>query len=283
MISTTIFTTALTPSKEYLAIPRTLSVQKRTGSGKILLDTTRTVFHRDWQLQLQTVSQFVQKFFGKIDHDFFISVDTRAVSGWSTSVPLVLLFASAVTGEPLPNNIYSTGCMFSPDGWVSRGKFKSTQAKIDASEQVAHYTGIEDPLFIVPFSYQYTSEKVTLFYVTSMFSAFKKALPDLYKEYTETIKTFSHVKSQDALQNALDHIPATGEVFAVVSASAHNRTDPVYSRTEIKSIPLVYEEVPSDHPVYLYFIKDSTILFKYSYKNIKRALAAASYYAEVLP
>ncbi len=282
MISTTIFTTALTPSKEYLAIPRTLSVQKRTGSGKILLDTTRTVFHRDWQLQLQTVSQFVQKFFGKVDHDFFISVDTCAVSGWSTSVPLVLLFASAVTGEPLPDNMFSTGCMFSPDGWVSHGKFKSTQAKIDASEQVAHYTGIKDPLFIVPFSYQYTSEKVTLFSVTSMFTALKRALPHLYKEYTETIKTFSHVKSQDALQNALDHIPA-GKVFAAVSASQDNCTDPVYSRTEIKSIPLLYENVPSDHPVYLYFIRDSTVLFKYSYKNIKRALAAASDYVKVLP
>lgn len=282
MISTTIFTTVLTPSKEYLAIPRTLSLQKRTGSGKILLDTTRTVFHRDWQLQLQTVSQFVQKFFGKVNHDFLISVDTGAVSGWSTSIPLGLLFASALTGEPLPNNIFSTGCMFSPDGWVSHGKFNSTQAKIDASERFAQYKEMKDPLFIVPFSHQYISEKVTLCYVTSIFSAFKRALPHLYKEYIKTIKTLSHVQSQDALQNVLDHLPA-GNVFVAVSASQNKCTDPVYSPTEIKSIPFIYENVLPDNPVYLYCIKDSTVLFKYSYKTIKEAFAAASEYVKVLP
>lgn len=274
MISTTIFTLA-----KNLAIPRTLTLEKREGEKKILLDTTKTIFYPDWQCQLQTVFEFVQQVFGSFHFDFLVSVDSPAVDGWSTSVPLFLLFASILTGEPLPRNVFSTGCMFAPDGWVSHGKPEGIQAKIEASEVVAEHFSLENPKFLIPYSYhQYKSRKVQLHPVRSMFSALEIALPQTFRNYRKTIEPLLRAESQENLRRILGHIPE-GDALVIVSAE---ETGTITLR-DIEGIPLVIEEVPPEKRVYLYFLRDRTIMFKYSFSKTENALKAASEYRKVLP
>lgn len=274
MIST-IFTTS-----GNLSVPRTLSIEKKEGSGKVFLDTTKTTFYPEWQSQLHTVFEFVKKFYEKDFHyDFLISMDCQAVNGWSTSISLFLLFSSLITGEPLPKNIFSTGCMFSPDGWISHGKFKATQVKIDASEAFVQYSGVENPQFLIPFSYhEYKSEKVRLHYVRSVFSALEVALPETFQKYKQQIEKLSHVKAQDNLQNVLEYIPSSGEAFVLVSADA-DQPPQVYSELD-EGVLFIKEKVSSD-PVYLYFIRDTMVMFKHFYDNQQKARTAAFQYQEV--
>ncbi len=273
MTSTTIFTTS-----KNLAVPRTLSLEKRRGKGRVLLDS-QTIFYPDWQAQLQTVFQFVRKFFGTDLHsDFLISVNSKAVSGWSTSVPLFLLFASSITGEKLPENVYSTGCMFSPDGWISHGKFDAVQTKIDVSEALVQHFAVEDPTFLIPFSlYKYKSNKVRLCLIKSVFSALKIALPKTFEHYKSRIEELSRIELQDSFQHVLDSIPRKGDAFVLISQSQKKR----YLEERIGSTLLVREENPSD-PVYLYFIRESTVVFKQRYTNSEKAYAEAFHYQEVL-
>ena len=278
VISTTIFTTA-----EKFAIPRTLYLEKKEGSGKVFLDS-RTVFYPDWQHQLDTVLQFVRKFFKINFHwDFFISVNSQAVDGWSTSVPLFLLFASAVSGEPLPNNIFSTGCMFSPDGWISHGKFEAVQAKIDAAEAFSRNTNVENPEFLIPFSFhEYHSENVRLYSIKSVFSALKKALPQTFHMYQSRTEKFQHMSAQAALQGF--SLPSAGDLFVILSAENQKQEQPKQLNLQTKAgIPIILEKVPSDQAVHLYFIHHSVVIFKHTYRNTDQAHAAASHYKEVLP
>lgn len=278
MGSTTIFTTMMM-SSTYLALPRTLSLEKRKGSGKIFLDTTRTIFYQEWQNQLKTVFEFVNTLFSVKGCDFFISVDCKAVEGWSTSVPLFLLAASSITGELLPKNIFSTGCMRSPDGFISYANFKGTQAKIDALEHLVSYSHIEHPQFLVPFSvHAYHSETVQCIPVTSMFSVLKIALPETFQTYTSHIEKLSRVASQDSLRN-VPHIPETGDAFVLLSAD-HKVDNPEYSQCN-KGALIIMENVPPDRPVCLYFIREAQVLSKHFYHTTQEAREAASHYQEV--
>jgi hypothetical protein len=210
--------------------------------------------------------------------DFFVSIDSKAVNGWSTSVPLFLLCASVITETPLPNNIFSTGCMYSPDGWVSFGKTEAVQTKIDASEAFVTRTSVENPQFLIPFSLnRYMNEKVNLTYVKSVFSALKIALPQVYQEYNTVIEKLSHVTSQPDLQDVLEYIPDTGEIFALICADQH----PSYSQKITHSVPVIEPDTPSGR-MYLYFIKDNTVEFKHHYTNKEHALKDTVKYTEVL-
>ena len=274
----TVSTTILTASKN-LAYPRTLRLETREGSGKIFIDTTITLFHSGWQSQLHTVFAVVKKVFGPhFDCDFFVSIDSHAVDGWSTSVPLFLQFASVIGREPLPDNMFSTGCMFSPDGWVSYGKVEAIQAKIDALEVYIPSKNIENPTFLIPFSFHhYKSEKVFLHFITSVFHALEIALPHTFNEYKSTIEELSRVTAQDALSHALAYIPGTDPVFVLVSA---DRKRGSFIETNIDSTPLIQEDVTG--PVHLYYIREGIVIFKHSHKDAQRACAAAHKYEEVL-
>ena len=269
-------TTILTASGN-LAVPRNLRLETREGSGKIFLDTTDTLFHKGWQSQLQTVFAVVTQVFGPhFDLDFFVSIDSRAVDGWSTSVPLFLQFASVINGEPLPDSIFSTGCMFSPDGWVSYGKAEAIQVKIDALEVYFPSKNIKNPTFLIPFSFHhYRSEKVHLHFITSVFHALEIALPQTFHEYKTTIDKLSCITAQDALSRALPHIPRTGPVFVLVSADSKGS----YVKTCLDSTPLIQEDTSG--PVHLYYIREGIVIFKHSHKDVERALAAAHKYEEV--
>jgi hypothetical protein len=272
--STTIFTTLKSTG---IGVPRTLSMNRKKGSGHIFLDAN-TIFYPDWQSQLQTVFDLTRKMFCIDSDDFFVSIDSKAVNGWSTSVPLFLLCASVITETPLPDNIFSTGCMYSPDGWVSFGKAEAVQAKIDASEAFATCTSIENPQFLIPFSLnRYKSKRVCLTYVKSVFSALKIALPQVYQEYITVITKLSHVTSQPDLQDVLEYIPDTGEVFALICTDQH----PSYSQKNTNSVPVIVPDAPSGR-MYLYFIKDNTVEFKHHYTNKEHALADTVKYTEVL-
>ncbi len=275
IVSTTIFTIS-----RNVAFPRTLTVEKRKGSGNVFLDT-HTIFYLEWQYQLRTVFETVQKFFEmKGEHDFFVSVNSLAVDGWSTSLPLFLLFASSFTGEELPANVFSTGCMYAPDGWISYGKFESVQAKIDTLEALSKSSRIENPLFLIPFSfYTYRHTYVTLYPVSSAFSALEKALPQTFQACKAKIKRLSSAAAQDDLQGVLDHSPKTGELLVLISADKSHQGE--YLTTEVGGIPFIVEEVPSDHPVYLYFIRDSMVVFKHSHYSKDQALRVASHCEEV--
>jgi hypothetical protein len=270
-------TTILTASGN-LAVPRTLRLETREGSGKIFLDTTDTLFHKGWQSQLHTVFSVVTQVFGPhFDLNFFVSIDSHAVDGWSTSVPLFLQFASVIKGEPLPDSIFSTGCMFSPDGWVSYGKAEAIQAKIDALEVYSPSRNIENPTFLIPFSFHhYKSEKVHLHFITSVFHALEIALPQTFQEYKSRIEELSCITAQDALSRALAQIPRTGPVFVFVSEDSKGS----YSKTSLDSTPLIQEDTSG--PVHLYYIREGTVIFKHSHKDAQRALAAAHKYEEVL-
>ncbi|MBU7016287.1 MAG: hypothetical protein HXS44_02165 [Theionarchaea archaeon] len=274
---TYVCTTILTASRN-LAVARTLRLEARAGSGKIFLDTTDTLFHKGWQSQLQTVFALVTKVFGPhFDHNFLVSIDSHAVDGWSTSVPLFLQFASVIKGEPLPDNIFSTGCMFSPDGWVSYGKFEAIQAKIDALEVYFPSKNIEKPTFLIPFSFHnYKNEKVTLHFITSVFHALEIALPKTFKEHKSRIEELSCITAQDPLSRALHHIPRTGPVFVMVSADSKGS----YLKTSIGATPLIQEDTTG--PVHLYYIREGTVLFKHSHKDVEKALVAAHKYEEVI-
>lgn len=277
-VTATIFTTVKTPS-QYIALPRLLSLQKRKGSGRIFLDSTHTVFRQEWQKQAQTVFAFTSSLFSTEHYDFLISVNCEDLDGWSTSIPLFLLFASSITGESLPKNIFAAGCMFLPDGFISYENFKGVQAKIDALEHVISYSPIETPRFLVPFSiHQYRSERVVCIQVASMFSALEIALPETFQTCTSQIKKLSHVKSQDALQHVL-HIPETGDAFVVVAADQQSNL-PAYAQSDSGTLIMV-GNVPADHPVYLYFIRESQVMFKHFYSNAQEAFKAISRYEEV--
>ncbi|MGC1121667.1 MAG: hypothetical protein WBA22_11295 [Candidatus Methanofastidiosia archaeon] len=267
------------------AVPRTLCVQKRTGNGKIFLDAS-TIFYPEWQFQLRAVSQLMGNILEYSNYDFLVSVDSEAVDGWSTSVPLFLLLTSAVTGEELPKNIFSTGCMFSPDGWISHGKFEAVQAKIHALETFSHENSIQAPTFLVPFSlYNYKSETVHLRYVKSMFSALEITLPHTYEKYSSQIKKLTHVQAQPDLHNILDHTPDAGDAFVVVPADTNEcsksqqRKPPDIS--QIGSTPFIIEKPLSGY-MYLYFIQNNRVLFKHRYTDVDKARADALQYQEVL-
>jgi hypothetical protein len=274
---TDVSTTILTASRN-LAVPRTLRLETREGSGKIFLDTTDTLFHKGWQSQLHTVFEVVTKVFGPhFDLNFFVSIDSHAVDGWSTSVPLFLQFASLIKGESLADSIFSTGCMFSPDGWVSYGKFEAIQAKIDALEVYFPSKNIENPTFLIPFSFHhYKSEKVCLHFITSVFHALEIALPQTFHECKSRIEELSCITAQDALSNARAYIPRTGSVFVLVSADSEEGS---YLKTSIDSTPFIREDTSG--PVHLYYIREGTVIFKHSHKDAQRALAAAHNYEEV--
>lgn len=274
MNSTTIFTTVKSTG---VGMPRTLSMNRKKGSGHIFLDT-RTIFYPDWQFQLRTVFDLIKEMFCIDSYDFFVSVDSTAVNGWSTSVPLFLLCASIITETSLPHNIFSTGCMYSPDGWVSFGKKEAVQSKIDTSEAFVTSKSIKNPQFLVPFSlYKYKSKKVCLTYIKSVFSALKITLPQVYEDYISEIRKLSHATSQPDLQDVLEHIPETGEVFALICTDQN----PSYSQKTTHSVPVIVPDIPSDH-MYLYYIKDNTVEFKHHYTNKEHALKDTVKYTEVL-
>lgn len=277
MISTAVFVIS-----HGRAVPRTLSVQKKTGNGRIFLDSS-TIFYPEWQFQLRTVIQFMGKIFEYHNYDFLISVDSEAVDGWSTSVPLFLLLTSAVTGEELPETIFSTGCMFSPDGWISHGKPGAVQAKIHALEGFSHDL-VQAPTFLVPFSLTiYKSEAVHLQYVRSMFSALEIALPHTYQKYSSQIKSLTYVKAQPDLCHILDHIPDKGDAFILVPANTENSRSEKTSIdiSQVGSTPFIIEK-PLPGYMSLYFIRNNHVLFKHRYTDVDKARANALYYQEVL-
>lgn len=277
-MDSTIFTTVATPSGEYLVLPHTLSVQKRKGSGKIFLDSTNTTFRQEWQTQAQTVFTFVKTLFSPVDSDFFISVDCQVIDGWSTSVPLFLLAASSITGEPLPKNIFSTGCMPSPDGFIDYGNFKSTQAKIDALEHLAVYSSLDDPQFLVPFArYEYSCETVQCTRVASMFSALKIALPETFQHYKSIIKKLSHVTTLLS-GKVLEYIPSEGDAFVIHSPG----TDAPYTVTTCGTIPVITEELPPDDPVTLYIVSNCSVVLTYRLATRKLAVKKVLEYKKIL-
>lgn len=277
-VTATIFTTVRT-SSQYIALPRLLSLQKRKGSGRLFLDSTHTVFRQEWQKQVQTVFAFTSSLFSTEHYDFLISVNCEDLDGWSTSIPLFLLAVSSITGELLPKNVFSTGCMHSPDGFISYGNFKGTQAKIDALEYLVSCSHIENPRFLVPFSiHACHSETVECIPVLNMAAVLEIALPETFQQYISSIEKFSHVASQDSLQN-LPHIPETGDTFVLLSAD-HKRDNPEYSQCERGAL-FITENVPPDHPVFLYFIRETQVLSKHFYPNVQAALEAAPHYQEV--
>jgi hypothetical protein len=278
MISTVVFVLS-----HERAVPRTLSVQKKTGDGKIFLDSS-TIFYPEWQFQLRTVTQFMGNILEYDNCDFLVSVDSEAVDGWSTSVPLFLLLTSAVTGEELPKTIFSTGCMFSPDGWISHGKSEAVQAKINALEVFSH-DFIQAPTFLVPFSlYNYKSETVHLCYIKSMFSALEIALPHTYQKYSSQIKNLTRVQAQPDLRNTLDYLPDAGDAFVVVpvdtmECSRSQKTS--LDISQIGSTPLIIEK-PLPGYMSLYFIRNNRVLFKHRYTDVDKARTDALQYQEVL-
>lgn len=275
IVSTVIFTLSHT-----LAIPRTLSLEKREGSGRVFLDTS-TVFYPEWQLQLRVVVEAVGAHFDTtLRDDFVISVNSPAVDGWSTSLPLFLLFASALSGEELPSSVFSTGCMYSPDGFISYGKPKGIQAKIDTLEALAKNTGIEKPIFLIPFSpFAYQSTRVQLCRVRTAFSALEKALPHTYERYAHNQEKLSSVTAHDTLKDVITYIPEKGDVFVLIS---DEKKEKEFSQTDVEGVPFIVETLPPDHPVYLYFIRDRTVFFRYSFQRKTMGMEAASAYKEVL-
>ena len=276
-----IFTTVQTPSKEYLALPRTLTVEKEKGSGRIFLECTKTTFYKEWQDQAHTVFEFAQKLFSLNTFDFFISVDTKKLDGWSTSVPLFLLVAGLVTGEPLPKTIFSTGCMVSPDGFISRGNIKSTQAKIDALEALASSQS-QAPLFIIPLSFhEYACKKVKCCPVANMFSALKIALPQTFHTYESLIENLVHVKSH-LPGSILDHIPP-GNVIVVNSVDINSDSYPYsHSMTDSDHTTIV-EEFPSNHPAHISVIHNRKVVVHHQYASKKEALKRVPQYKRILP
>ncbi|MBU7024516.1 MAG: hypothetical protein HXS40_10160 [Theionarchaea archaeon] len=264
------------------AVPRTLSVQKKTGDGRIFLDSS-TIFYPEWQFQLRTVTQFMGKIFEYHNCDFLVSVDSEAVDGWSTSVPLFLLLTSAVTGEELPKTIFSTGCMFSPDGWISHGNPEAVQAKINALEVFSH-DFIQVPTFLVPFSLNtYKSETIRLCYIKSMFSALEIALPRTYQEYSSHIKNLTHVKAQPDLRSILDYLPDGDDAFVLVPANTECSKSQEAS-IDISQVGATHFIMKKPLPGYmsLYFIRNDRVLFKHRYTDVDKAHANALHYQEAL-
>ncbi len=276
-----IFTTVQTPSKEYLALPRTLTVEKEKGSGKIFLECTKTTFYKEWQDQAHTVFEFAQKLFPLESFDFFISVDTKVLDGWSTSVPLFLLVAGLATRESLPKTIFSTGCMVSPDGFISRGNIKSTQAKIDALEALASSQS-QTPLFIIPLSFhEYACKKVKCYPVASMLSALKIALPQTFHTYESLIEKLVHVKSH-LPGNILDHIPS-GNVVVINSGDDTDSDSFSYSTLMTDSDhTTIVEEFPSKHPAHIYVIHDRKVVVHHQYASKKEALKRVPQYRRAI-
>ncbi|MBU7017508.1 MAG: hypothetical protein HXS44_08365 [Theionarchaea archaeon] len=272
-----IFTTVQTPSKEYLALPRTLTVEKEKGYGRIFLEGTRTTFYKEWQDQAHTVFEFAQKLFPLNTFDFFISVDTKMLDGWSTSVPFFLLVAGLVTGGSLPKTIFSTGCMVSPDGFISRGNTKSTQAKIDALE-VLSSSQSQSPTFVIPFSFhEYACKKVRCYPVTSMFSALKIALPQTFHKYEPLIEKLVHVRSH-LPESILGLIPP-GTVIVINSGGG---TDPdsnsySYSMSDSDDTAIV-EDFPANHPAHIYVVHDRKVVVHHQYTSKKEALKRVPQY-----
>ena len=278
-----IFTTVQTPSKTYLALPRTLTVEKEKGSGRIFLDCTDTTFYKDWQDQAHTVFEFAEKLFPLKAFDFFISVNTKKVDGWSASVTLFLLIAGLITGEPLSRTLCFTGCMFSPDGFISRGNVKSTQAKIDALEGLAssqHYT----PTFIIPFSFhEYVCKNVRCYPVTSMFSALKIALPETFHKYKSMIDNLVHVRSH-LPGSILDQIPS-GSVIVINSGGDANSCSysHSYSNSMTDSDHTLIEEFPLTCPAHIYVIHDRKVIVHHQYASKKETLKKVPQYRRAVP
>ncbi|MBU6998046.1 MAG: hypothetical protein HXS41_04260 [Theionarchaea archaeon] len=263
------------------AVARTLSVQKKKGNGKIFLDSS-TVYYPEWQFQLRTITQFMEKILQYQNHDFLVSVDSWAVDGWSTSVPLFLLLTSAATGEQLPKNFFSTGCMFSPDGWISHGKPEAVQAKIDALEGFSHGV-VQAPVFLIPFSLDtYKSEAVHLRHIRSMFSALEIALPYTYQKCSLEIQNLIQAQAQPDLRQILDYLPGAGDAFVLVPADASSKSrKPSIDISQVGSTPFIMEN-PLAGYLSLYLIRDNRVLLKHRYTDVNRARADALHYQEVM-
>lgn len=277
MKSTTIFTTVITPSRKYFSVPHTLSVQKRKGSGRLFSESTHTIFYGKWQKQLKTIFELLKTLFPLEDWDFLVSVDCEAVEGSSASIPLFLMFASLTTGEKLPPNLFSTGSMSSPHGFLSYGHPESLIAKIEAFEHFVSYSLIEDPQFLIPFPFHYDSKRVECIQVASVFSALKVALPETFQECNPMIENISHVTSVLS-GSVLDFIPSTGDIFVIHSFDA----DALYQIIDSEGTPVVMEELPSENIVYFHFVCDSKVVLTHRFMNRKVALEKVSLYKEVL-
>lgn len=262
MGSTTIFTTVVTTSRKYFALPHTVSVQKRKGSGRLFLESTHTLFYQEWQKQLKAIFELLKKLFSLNDWDFFVSIDCEAVEGSSASIPLFLLFASSITGEKLPKNILSTGSMSSPHGFLSYGHPQSLMAKIKAMEHVASYSSIKDFQLLIPFPfYEYTSKTVQCIQVASVFSALKIALPETFQMCKREIHQMVTVTSVLS-GSVLDVIPSTGNVFVIHSFDAD--ADAVYTVTNCGGTRVV-EEGSLCEPVYFHVISNNKVVLTHQF------------------
>lgn len=277
MSSTTIFTTVITPSQKCLSVPHTLSVKKRKGSGRLFSESTHTIFYGKWQEQVKTVFELSKKLFSLEDWDFCVSVDSEAVEGSSAAIPLFLLIAELITGEKLPENMFSTGSMSSPHGFLSYGHNESLTAKIEALEHFVSYSSIKDPQFLIPFPFHYDTKSIECVQVASVFSALKVALPDTYQECNPKIESISHVTS--VLSGAvLDFIPSVGDVFVIHSPDV----DGLYEVIDIGGTPVVVEELPPDEPAHFHFICNNRVMLAHLFINRKGALEKVSQYKEML-
>lgn len=277
MGSTTIFTVVVTKSRTYIALPHTLSVQKRKGSGNLFSESSKTIFFREWQEQLQAIFELVKTLFSPEGWDFYVSVDCEAVEGSSASIPLFLLFASSITGEQLPENVFSTGSMFSPNGFLGYGHPESLEAKVKALEHLISYAPVENPQFLVPFPFdEYTSETVQCVQVTTVFSALRATLPKTFQSCNSVIDKLSHVTSVIS-GRVLEYIPPTGDVFVIDSPD----TDAPYQVTDCEGTPVVVEELPPDISPYVYYIKNNRVVLVHQYVNTEVALEKVSLYKKL--
>lgn len=276
---TILFTVA---STKYGDIPllRKLMVECVEGKGRVLLDATNNTFSPQWQKCLQTIWNFVSGFLdcdpcGK-DLIFSVGSANTLLEGYSASLPLSLLMISALTGERLQRNVFSTGCMYEPDGWISRGNPKAIKAKIWVAECLAESGSLSDQItLLIPYShYQYQQTRhVKHVKVKNVLEAMKYNLPNAYMKNRQKVEDLISIEKQLLPHKLKSEILKYGNCLVIVrkSRDVNDNVINISSRFD-QGKEILQANIRANYElISIYAVKESRVLFKHTYPSLDAA------------
>lgn len=268
-----------------------IKVEGKEGKGKIILDVTSNSFSFDWQRCIRIIWNFISVFFNydisKKDLYFSINSTNTLFEGYSASLPLSLLIVSVLTGEKLQKNVFSTGCMHEPDGWISRGNPKAIEAKIKAA---GYFVGSDRMsykiIFLIPYSnynYQQT-EKIKLIKVKNILEAMKYILPNAYRENKCKIKKLTSIKNQLIPYKLLNKILKYKRCLVIANKSKNINDDKIIdiSNNFEQNITILQANIKAkDDLISIYMLKEDEVLFKHTYSSLNVIYAKIPYISKM--
>lgn len=282
---TILFTMASTKYGD-MPLLRKLRVECREGEGRVFLDITSNAFSLQWQKCVQIAWNFVLGFLDcspcRKDLIFSVGSANTLLEGYSASLPLSLLMISALTGERLQRNIFSTGCMHEPDGWISRGKPKAIEAKIKAAECLVENGSLGDQItLLIPYShYEYEQTRnVKCIKVKNVFEAMKYSLPYTYMKTRQRAEELISIEKQLLPHRLRSEILKYGDGLIIVNKSKEINDDIIDISSQFDQGKIVLQANISANYEFIgiYVVKEGRVWFKHTYPSLEAVYTAVPF------